>query len=112
MEAESHPFFHADLRVGTVLTCEPNPKARKPAYVITVDFGPDIGVRTSSAQITHLAEADQVVGRQVIGVVNLPPKRIAGVKSEFLTLGPVNADGLCLALLTVDRPMPNGLRIG
>lgn len=79
-------FEKVDLRTGTVREARPNPAARKPSYVLTIDFGP-LGTRTSSAQLTGNYRAEELVGKQVVAVVNFPPKRIAGVKSEVLVLG-------------------------
>ncbi len=85
-------FFALDLRAGRVLEVEPFPEARKPAWKLTVDFGPDVGALHTSAQITNYA-ADDLVGRLVVGAVNLGPKRIAGFTSEFLVLGALDPDG-------------------
>ena len=103
--------FHAlDMRVGTVLTAEPFPEARKPAIKLTIDFGAEIGVRRSSAQITMHYTPDRLVGRQVVAAINLGTRRIAGFESEVLVLGacpePAN-----VILLTPDREVPNGTRI-
>jgi tRNA-binding protein len=103
-------FFKVDIRVGTVLSAVPNPAARKPAYVLEVDFGPAIGRRTASAQLTELYTPDQLRGRQVAAVVNFPPKRIAGVKSEVLVLGFPDAQGH-VVLVGVDHPVPDGGRL-
>ncbi|KAK9324535.1 hypothetical protein V1517DRAFT_317300 [Lipomyces orientalis] len=104
-------FAALDLRVGTITDCALNPKARKPAYKLEIDFGPKIGTRTSSAQITHYYGADDLVGRQVVAAVNLGMRRIAGVKSQALVLGADgNGDGT-ITLLAVERPVPNGTRI-
>lgn len=101
-------FFGCDLRVGTVSACVPNAKAKKPAYVLTLDFGP-LGIRTSSAQLTQLYTPEQLVGRQVLAVVNFAPRNIAGVLSECLTLG-VDGDA-GLVLLATERTVPNGARV-
>ncbi|MBB3037191.1 tRNA-binding protein [Hoyosella altamirensis] len=95
-----------ELRVGTIQTVEENPKARKPAYVLTIDLGP-LGQKTSSAQITDRYEPDDLVGRQVVCVCNLEPKRVAGVKSEVLTVGVYTADNT-VTLVSVDHPVANG----
>ncbi|AEF40548.1 tRNA-binding protein [Hoyosella subflava] len=95
-----------ELRVGTILTVEKNLKARKPAYILTVDLGP-LGQKTSSAQITDRYEPDDLVGRQVVCVCNLEPKRVAGVKSEVLTVGVYTADNT-VTLVSVDHPVANG----
>ena len=102
-------FFSCELRVGTVRSCEPNPGARKPAYVMSIDFGPELGTRVSSAQITDLYHADELLGRQVIAVVNFPPKNVAGVESQCLVLGLETAQGV--VLLCADRPVPDGTRV-
>ncbi len=101
-------FFGCDLRVGTVTACVPNARARKPSYMLTLDFGP-LGIKTSSAQITALYTPEQLLGRQVLAVVNLVPRKVAGVLSECLTLA-VDGDG-GLVLLSVERPVPNGSRV-
>ena len=101
-------FFAADIRVGTVTACVANAAARKPAYTLTIDFGPR-GSRTSSAQLTGLYTPEQLVGRQVLGVVNLPPRRIAGVESQCLTLGVDSPGGV--VLLALERAVENGMRV-
>ena len=103
-------FQRVDIRVGRILTAEPNPKAHKPAYVLTVDFGTEIGVKTSSAQLTVHYTPVQLVGRQVIAVVNFEPKRIAGVKSEVLVLGLPDEDG-AVVLLEPTKDVPIGGRM-
>lgn len=103
-------FERVELRVGTVLTAEPFPEARKPAYRLTVDFGDDVGVRKSSAQITDLYEPSDLVGKQVVGVVNFPPKQIGPFMSECLVTGFVQADG-SVVLAVPERPVPNGARL-
>lgn len=80
-------FEKVDMRVGTVISASINEKAKKPAYKLTIDFGDEVGVKTSSAQLTALYTAEQLIGIQVIAVVNFPPRQIAGVKSEVLVLG-------------------------
>ena len=103
-------FLTVDVRVGTVVACELFPEARKPAYKLRIDFGPEIGVRKSSAQITELYAPGEVVGRQVCAVVNFPPRQIGRFMSEVLTLGFAREDG-AVALLTVDPPVPDGQRM-
>ncbi len=103
-------FLRVDVRCGTVRAAAPNPRARRPAYVLTIDFGPEIGTRTSSARITDLYRPEDLVGRQVIAVVNLPPRRIAGVVSEVLVLGLPDAEGR-VVLVGPDRPVPDGARL-
>ncbi len=93
-----------------MLSVAPNPAARKLAYVLEVDFGPTLGIRTTSAQLTERYAAGELVGRQVAAVVNFPPKRIAGVKSEVLVLGFPDAQGH-VVLVGVDHPVPDGGRL-
>lgn len=103
-------FARVDVRVGTVLEVGPNARARKPSYVLRIDLGPEIGTRTSSAQLTELYAPEDLVGRQVAAVVNFPPRQIAGVMSEVLVLGFPDAEGRTV-LVGVDRPVPNGGRL-
>jgi tRNA-binding protein len=100
-------FERVDIRVGTVVSAEPNPRARKPAYVLQVDFGPAIGVKKASAQLTVHYRPEQLVGRQVAAVVNFPPKQIGPLMSEVLVLGFPDAAG-AVVLVGVDKPVPNG----
>ena len=86
-------FAALDIRVGTVVEATPFPEARKPALRLLIDFGPSIGARRSSAQLTKRYLPDELVGRQVVAVVNFPPRRVAGFSSEVLVLGAVPADG-------------------
>lgn len=102
-------FFAYDLRVGTVLTVEPNRKARVPAYVLTIDFGP-LGTRTTSAQLTRHYLPTDLIGRQVAAVLNFPPRKIADVVSAVLVLGGCPEAG-DVVLLAPDAPVPNGTRI-
>ena len=99
-----------DIRLGTVLSVKKNEKARKPSLVVEVDFGKDIGIKTSSAQITHYYNSDNLVGKQVIGVCNFPEKNIAGVKSQFLLLGSIDEEGK-VTLLHPSQKAENGLPI-
>ena len=101
-------FFACDLRVATVIACEPNAKARKPAYKLTLDFGP-LGHKTSSAQITGRYRPDELVGKQVVAVVNFAPRKVADVLSECLVLGVDSPAGL--VALGVDQPVANGVRV-
>ena len=103
-------FFETDLRVGTVVAAEPFPEARKPAIKLAIDFGPELGVKRSSAQLTAHYTAEQLVGRQVVAVVNFAPRRIAGYVSEVLVLGAM-PDERTVVLLAPERPVANGTRI-
>jgi tRNA-binding protein len=94
--------------MGTVAACEINPKARKPAYKLTIDFGP-LGLRTSSAQLIGLYSSEQLTGRQIIAVVNFPPRNIAGVESQCLILGADTPEGV--VVLAAERAVANGSRI-
>ena len=100
-------FDKVDIRIGTVTKAEPFPEARKPAYKLTIDFGPVIGVKKSSAQVTKHYALGELVGRQVAAVVNFPPRQIGPVMSEVLCLGFPDADGE-VVLLSVDRAAPDG----
>jgi tRNA-binding protein len=103
-------FEKVDIRVGRILSAEILEGARKPAYKLRIDFGPQIGVKQSSAQLTTLYRADDLVGRLVMGVVNFPPRRIASFRSEVLTLGVSDANGAVI-LLAPDRDAPLGARM-
>ena len=103
-------FFQADLRVGTVVDAREFPEARKPAYQLVIDFGPEIGQMKSSAQITDLYTPEALVGRQVIAVVNFPPRQIGKFMSECLVLGAPDEQGR-IVLLAPERQVPNGSRI-
>lgn len=104
-------FFAIDLRVGTVLEAAPFPEARKPAIQLMIDFGPELGVRRSSAQITTHYTPETLVGRQVIAVTNIGTRKIAGFTSEVLVLGAMPGPTE-VVLLNPDHPVPNGTRIG
>lgn len=104
-------FFSVDIRVGRVLTCEPFPEARRPAYRMTIDFGP-LGTRRSSARLTALYTAQELVGRLVLGVVNLPPRQIGPVRSEVLVLGVYREGSDEVVLLQPERDCAPGDRVG
>ncbi len=103
-------FLAVDIRAGTVTDAQPFPEARKPAIKLWIDFGPHIGMKKSSAQITGHYDPAGLVGRQVLAVVNFPPRQIGPFMSEVLTLGASDADGH-IVLLAPDRPVPNGARM-
>ncbi|TXG85449.1 MAG: tRNA-binding protein [Sphingomonadales bacterium] len=103
-------FLAVDIRVGTVVACDPFPQARKPAYKLTLDFGPLLGVRRSSAQITDNYAPEDLIGRQVAAVVNFPPRQIGPFVSDVLTLGFPDADGR-IVLIHPERPVPDGSRL-
>jgi len=109
-EARFDDFLKLDIRVGRIVAAEPFPEARKPAYRLRVDFGDGIGVRTSSAQITAHYDCATLVGRQVLGVVNFPPRQIGPVRSEVLVLGVPDADGE-VVLVAPDADVPPGARL-
>ena len=103
-------FDKVDIRIGTVLSVKKNAKARKPSLIIEVDFGNKIGIKQSSAQITHYYNEESLKGKQVIGICNFPEKNIAGVKSEFLVLGAIEDDGK-VVLVHPSQKVENGLEI-
>ena len=109
-EVSWQDFEKIELRVGTIVAVDEFPQARIPAYKLRVDFGPEIGERKSSAQITALYAADELVGKQVIGVVNFPAKQIGPMKSECLVTGFYRQDGVVLAV--PEKQVPDGLRLG
>ncbi len=109
MEISFDDFLKVEIRTGTVLEARLNEKARKPAYLLTLDFGP-CGIKTSSAQLTKHYQPEDLVGMQVVAVLNFPAKRIAGVKSEVLILGAMS-DADDVVLLTPTQTVGNGVRV-
>lgn len=103
-------FEQIDIRVGTILTAMVFTKARKPAYQLTIDFGEETGIKKSSAQITTFYTPETLIGKQVVAVVNFPPRQIADFMSECLVLGLVGKEG-GVVLLQPERPVPNGLKV-
>lgn len=109
---EFEDFTRVEMRVGRVVTAEPFPEARKPSYRLRIDFGPEMGERASAAQLTvTYPDPAALVGRQVVALVNVPPRRIAGFASEVLVLGAMGDAGQ-VYLLKPDPESPEGLRIG
>ncbi len=110
MVANVEDFLSLDIRCGTIVQAAPLQGARKPALRLTIDFGEELGLRGSSAQLTQLYEPEQLIGRQVLAVVNFPPRRVAGFVSQVLVLGLYGPDGV--VLIGPDRPVPNGCKLG
>ncbi|MFC4355561.1 chaperone CsaA [Chryseomicrobium palamuruense] len=108
--AEYSDFTKLDIRIGTIVEAVPFPVARIPAIKLRIDFGKELGIKPSSAQITKRYTCEQLIGRQVTAVVNFPPRRIAGFKSEVFVLGGVPEEG-DVVLLQPDQSVPNGTRI-
>lgn len=109
-EIDFDDFMKVEIRVGTIVEAIPFPEARKPAYKLRIDFGEEIGIKRSSAQITVHYQPDELVGRQVAGVVNFPPRQIGPFMSEILTLGFADAKG-DIVLIEPERAVPNGSRM-
>jgi tRNA-binding protein len=103
-------FERVDIRAGTIVKARPFPQARRPAYQLLIDFGPEIGLKKSSAQLTQHYQPDTLVGRQVLAVVNFPAKQIGPFRSEVLVLGTPDADGH-IVLAALAAPVPNGNRL-
>jgi tRNA-binding protein len=107
MTLAADEFARVDIRVGTIVAAEPFPGTRRPAYKLSIDFGPALGVKSSSAQLTRHYTPEALVGRQIAAVVNFPPRRIGPFLSEVLVLGFPDSEG-SVVLIAPDRPVPNG----
>lgn len=103
-------FMKVDIRTGTIVEVRPFPEARKPAHIMIIDFGPELGLKKSSAQITVHYSAEELIGRQVMAVVNFPPRQIGPLRSEVLTLGFEDDNG-DIVLAAIDKKVPNGHRL-
>lgn len=103
-------FNKLDIRVGTIIKVEINKKAKKPAYILDVDLGNELGIKKSSAQITTLYNTEELIGKQVLAVVNFPPRRVADISSEILILGTYSKEGVIL--ITPDKKACNGDKLG
>jgi tRNA-binding protein len=104
-------FEQVELRVGTIVAVDDFPEAKKPAWKLTIDFGAELGTRRSSARLTDLYAREELLGRQVVGVVNFPPKRIGPFVSECLVTGFYRDDG-SVVLAVPEKPVPNGAKLG
>ena len=111
MEISWQDFEKVDMRIGTIISAEPFPEARKPAYILKVDFGEHIGIRKSSAQITTFYQPQDLIGKQVMAVVNFPAKQIGPIRSECLVMGAYD-EHQAVVLMHPERPLPNGSKIG
>lgn len=109
MVISTEDFFKVDIRAGKIISVEDFPKAKKPAYKLTIDFGSEFGTKRSSAQITELYSKEELVGKQILAVTNFPPRQIADVLSEVLVLGVVTEKGV--VLLNVDGEVPPGSKV-
>ena len=109
-EIDWSDFEKVELRAGTIVKVEPFPEARHPAYKVWVDFGGEMGVRKTSARITDLYQPEELVGRQILGVVNFPARQIGPIRSEFLLTGFYRDDG-SVVMAVPDKPVPNGARL-
>ncbi len=103
-------FMKLDIRVGTIIASEINKTAKKPAYKLTIDFGDELGIKKSSAQITEVYKKEELIGKQILAVVNFPPKQVANIISEVLVLGTYSKNGV--VLITTDKKVENGDKLG
>ncbi len=103
-------FEKVELRIGTIIEANEFPEARKPAYILKIDFGKEIGIRKSSAQITDLYSKDELIGKQIVAVVNFPPKQVGPIKSECLVTGFIQHDG-SVVIAIPDKKTENGLKL-
>lgn len=103
-------FIQVDIRIGTIIEARPFPEARQPAYQLMIDFGAELGVKKSSAQITHHYLCEDLIGKQVLAVVNFPPKQIGPFRSEVLVLG-LSDDQSAIVLVSPDQPVVNGQKL-